>query len=289
MHAHGDQHGRNGDVEVRRLESLGGLELIRASYGRWSFPRHMHDEYVLGIMTRGAEQLSCRNRTWTAARNSLILLNPGEPHANCSLDDQGFTYRVCYVPVETVAGLLDEPPLFPVPVVEKSPAAAALLRLLRHAREGNPEIENETYLAEALAQLAASHGEHRPLAAVGAASADGKIDVARDYLEASFAENVPLKQLASLAGLAPCHFLRAFRRRVGLPPAEYQMHLRLIRAKALLRRGMPIASVAAEVGFADQSHLTRRFKAVVGLTPGAYVRGGTGDRAAAASSAARQQ
>jgi len=91
------------------------------------------------------------------------------------------------------------------------------------------------------------------------------------------------RRKARVAGLSPCHLNRVFRRALGLPPHAFQTQLRVVRAGALLRRGWPLAAVAAETGFADQSHLTRRFKTVVGVTPGAYrERKNVQDRAGAA-------
>ncbi|CAA9481240.1 MAG: Transcriptional regulator, AraC family [uncultured Rubrobacteraceae bacterium] len=55
-----------------------------------------------------------------------------------------------------------------------------------------------------------------------------------------------------------------------MPPHAYQTQARLDRARSLLLRGWPPARVARETGFADQSHLTRRFKRLVGVTPGRY-------------------
>jgi AraC-like DNA-binding protein len=55
-----------------------------------------------------------------------------------------------------------------------------------------------------------------------------------------------------------------------MPPHAYLVQIRLLRAKALLRRGRPIAHVASATGFADQSHFTRHFKRLMGVTPAKY-------------------
>lgn len=97
------------------------------------------------------------------------------------------------------------------------------------------------------------------------------VALALDYLEAHFAENVSLAELAALAGVDRFHLLRAFRRRLGLPPHLYQTQLRLRHARRLLLAGEPAAMAAAAAGFADQSHLIRKFKATYGVTPGQYL------------------
>jgi AraC-like DNA-binding protein len=98
---------------------------------------------------------------------------------------------------------------------------------------------------------------------------------ARELIDARFAENVTLSQLARAAGQSEFHLLRVFKRDVGVPPHTYQTLLRLARARELLARGKTASSTAAEVGFADQSHLTRHFRNMLGLTPRAYAKGST--------------
>jgi AraC-like DNA-binding protein len=66
------------------------------------------------------------------------------------------------------------------------------------------------------------------------------------------------------------HLVHAFTSEVGLPPHAYQIHLRIRRSRALLAAGMPLGGIAADLGFADQSHFGRHFRRVVGVTPGAY-------------------
>jgi AraC-like DNA-binding protein len=66
--------------------------------------------------------------------------------------------------------------------------------------------------------------------------------------------------------------LRAFRAVTGMSPHEYQTLLRVTRARRLLRGGGAIGTVAAEVGFYDQSHFHHCFRRIVGLTPGNYLR-----------------
>jgi len=79
-----------------------------------------------------------------------------------------------------------------------------------------------------------------------------------------------LSELADLAGLSIWRFATVFREQVGVSPHRYICRLRLVRAQALIRQGMPVASAASEAGFYDQSHLSRHFKSTFGMTPGQY-------------------
>ncbi len=90
------------------------------------------------------------------------------------------------------------------------------------------------------------------------------------YLDEHFAENVTLERLAEIAYLSPYHLNRIFSQTVGLPPHKYKIQRQVKQARSLLLQGMPLKQVAAETGFADQSHLTRQFKRLMQVTPGQY-------------------
>jgi AraC-like DNA-binding protein len=93
-----------------------------------------------------------------------------------------------------------------------------------------------------------------------------------DHLRAHVAESVSLDELAALAGLSKFHLLRSFRRVHGVTPHAYQMQLRLARAWQLIAQGHPLSRATYDAGFADQSHLTRRFGSQFGITPARYAR-----------------
>ncbi len=79
-----------------------------------------------------------------------------------------------------------------------------------------------------------------------------------------------LESLAIDLGAHPTQLIRAFGREYGLPPHRYVTGRRVDRARGLLLDRVPLAEVATAVGFYDQAHLTRHFRAVLGVTPGAY-------------------
>ena len=93
----------------------------------------------------------------------------------------------------------------------------------------------------------------------------------RDYIETHLDDRLTLTDLAGVACLSPYHFSRSFKQAVGVGPQRYVMQRRLDRAKTLMRRtNQPLASIAQEVGFVDQSHLTSMFRRETGVTPGRY-------------------
>lgn len=94
----------------------------------------------------------------------------------------------------------------------------------------------------------------------------------RDLLDARVADGVTLPEAARVLGAHPTHLVRAFGGEFGIPPHRYLTGRRLDRARRLLLAGERPADVAAVVGFHDQSHLTRHFRRLLGVTPAAYAR-----------------
>ena len=102
--------------------------------------------------------------------------------------------------------------------------------------------------------------------------APAAVATVRDLLRERLADPPTLAELAVLTELSQFALLRAFRAETGLPPHAYLNQVRVREARLLLDDGISAADVAAQVGFADQAHLTRHFKRVVGVPPAAYQR-----------------
>ncbi len=88
------------------------------------------------------------------------------------------------------------------------------------------------------------------------------------YIEDNLAENIALADLAAVVGLSVSHFNVLFREAVGLSPHQYLIRRRVERAKELLSEGkLSISQIAAESGFAHQSHLARHMSRILGVAP----------------------
>lgn len=97
---------------------------------------------------------------------------------------------------------------------------------------------------------------------------------AKELMSATLQEELPLNRLAAECNLSVRHFVRAFRRNTGTSPHQWLLKRRVEHARALLQnRGLSLTEVALACGFADQSHFTRVFTNVVGVSPGAWRRG----------------
>ena len=98
-----------------------------------------------------------------------------------------------------------------------------------------------------------------------------------EFVEANLGRRIAVSELAAVAGLSASALSRALRVSSGLTPTGLVARLRDDRARAMLDGGgATLAQVAAVCGYADQAHLTRRFKRAFGVTPSAYRKGARG-------------
>ncbi len=261
-----------------RHAAVPGVDLLRARYVTHRYGRHSHETYTFGLIETGVEEFDYGGRLLRAGPGAVALLNPDVVHTGQAGAPGGWSYRVLYPQVEVVAGVAAElgwrrgAPAFPETVVYDA-RSAGLLRAAHVAAEHGDALASSSLLNAALARLLAAHarpaaGQGRP----GSSRAPLAVRQARELITECLADPPSLGDLAVATGLSPFALLRAFRSETGLPPHAYLNQQRVRLARSLLDTGVMPAEVAAQAGFADQAHLTRHFKRVVGVPPGAYQR-----------------
>lgn len=140
----------------------------------------------------------------------------------------------------------------------------------------NPEYASQLFLDHTTLAVATHvahcYGGLRALqkAVTGGLSARNQ-QRAKEIIDANLAGEISLNHLAQQCGLSPRHFARAFKQSVGVAPHHWMVLRRCEHAKDMLRdTSVSIADIALASGFADQSHFTRTFTRVVGLSPGVW-------------------
>ncbi len=269
-------------VERAKFWRVGDLELLCARYVTHSFAPHTHDGYAIGVIRDGTERFRYRGASHDAVRGAVVLVNPAEVHTGHAATPSGWEYRMFYPEVSLLERAANElglrgTPFFPEPVVNDPELARRLLNAHAILENASSQLERDAVLLGALQVLISKHAEHRP-AMTNNLNDLSAVRMVRDHLEANFAENTSLEELSQLSGLSGFHLTRAFKRTCGLPPHALQTQLRVRDARRHLLEGKPIAQAALEAGFSDQSHLTRCFKRLYGVAPGAYLKGSTQER-----------
>lgn len=232
-----------------------------------SFAAHSHGHYVIGLVEEGRRLLVCNGVAFELVPGDLVVFNPGDVHG-CEQSDGGvFAYDSIAVDAELLDGArLEGPKVNDLAVVE------VFREVLRAIEEGaeTQAVEAVLCLCELLAAEETAEGD------AGASTSTGLYEGAAQRAMAHFcghlASPASLSTLAAEEGLSTYALIRAYKRRFAITPMRHLASLRVECACRLLREGVEPAAVAAEVGFADQAHLTRAFKQRLGTTPGAYQR-----------------
>ncbi len=247
------------------------LDLLTARFDRHVYASHAHEEFSIGVCVDGSEVIAYRGGHLRPSPGSIVVLDPGEMHTGGPAASDGYAYRALYPAPSLLADgtLGGDIPHFREPLVDDPELATALSRAHAELSACPDPLEAESRLPWLLTALARRHSTSR--AANDTVPGTAHIAHAvRDRLADDLLAPPSLADLATDLGLSRYQLLRAFRTTMGIPPYAWLAQHRVHRARGLLESGLKPAEVAALVGFADQAHLTRWFRRVLGVTPAAY-------------------
>jgi AraC-like DNA-binding protein len=251
---------------IRFGTSAEGIERAEVFLSTSGFEPHRHDTYAIGITTAGVQTFAYRSERRVCLPGQIHVLHPDEPHDGAAGTDEGFGYRILYLAPELVRRVLDDRvlPFVADPVHDVTPATRGLAARLHDIDEPIDDLaaaEIATLAADALRALCGRPAEGRTPIDLEA------VEAARERIAANPREHTSAEDLEAITGADRYTVARHFRRAFGTSPDRYRTMRRLALARRAIERGMPLAEVAAETGFADQSHMTRQFKRTYGLTP----------------------
>lgn len=252
-------------------EPVHGLQRLVARFGGHAYDPHRHETYAVGHTLWGAQAFRYRGSDRVSVQDECMVIHPDEVHDGHAGVPEGFSYRMLYVEPWLVCRALGRESLLPfVPgVVERD---AALAALIDEAFAGFPNpmepLQADAFISDVAAHLARRSDDARPPRAT--ALPVEEVAAARAFLTEEFDRQVTSGDLERITGFDRFELARAFRRLIGTSPHRYLVGRRLANARRLMAAGEPLAEAAAASGFADQSHMTRHFRARFGITPGRF-------------------
>ena len=265
-------------IELKQ-DATSGIETVRAHFEGHAYDPHWHDSYLVGITEQGLQQFNCRRQQHNSTPGKVFLLEPGDIHDGTAPEAGGFTYRTLYLDPRwldrELRAQFEEAPdnaqlSFAATLAEDPRLAIATANAFEAMHHDELRIVRQTALDHLLANLT-SHLRWRTLI-----DPDPRLPLvaqrARDYLHSHLHQDIGLDDLARVTGVDRFRLSRAFKAAFGMAPHAYLIQLRLTRARHLLARGEAPVSVAAALGFADQSHLGRWFQRAYRMTPADYRR-----------------
>jgi AraC-like DNA-binding protein len=229
---------------------------------------HAHRDMQLCFSVDFPGRYLYRGRKHDVPVGAVSVLDSWEPHAASDPMDRDRLshYLMLYVDPVAFRESVDLPrATAPRPIRTEAAVVSSFLRLYRALTSNESDLQQDELLREcASAVLPSGRCMRDP--------ASGVLLRARDFIAANAGKRIGLADIAAEAGLSPWHFARAFRRRFGMPPHQFQACMRIDLARRLLTEGVSSRDVALSAGFADQSHFVRWFKRLVGTTPTHYRR-----------------
>jgi AraC-like DNA-binding protein/quercetin dioxygenase-like cupin family protein len=251
---------------VKRREVAGFLLTELAYLANFRVKRHSHESAHFVLVLKGAYRENYGNKTRICKPGSLVFHPADEIHSNQIQNTTARDFSIEIAPgwidrFRDYSSWLDNPSHFR----GNGPAllAARLYREFQHLDEVSP------LAIEALAlEIAVAGARFRPKKA---SKPPRWLILSRDILHARFTESLRVADLAESVGIHPGYLASEFRRHYSSTVGQYVRKLRVRAAcRDLLRSEAPIAQIASAVGFYDQSHFSRTFKQLTGMTPGQY-------------------
>lgn len=241
-------------------------EVYHASFDH-AYPLHTHDDWAVMLVDRGAVAYDLDGVAHRAAPGALTLLPPGIAHdGRSAIAGAGYRKQVLYLRRDWLPdGTADR--VARRPTVTRGTAESAARRVHAALRYPGEEMAAEHWLLAVRDAV---------LAYTGTASVPVRdVPLARRLralVDDRYTESFTIAAAADELGAHPSHLVREFSRAYGMAPHRYLVARRVDAARRLLVDGCRPAEAAARTGFHDQAHLTRHFRRVWGVTPGALAR-----------------
>ncbi|MFZ5893003.1 MAG: helix-turn-helix transcriptional regulator [Myxococcota bacterium] len=261
-------------VSFQRRREFPGIE-VRSVEDSGDF-RHYTPDYEFLCVGTWRGEIGRRHRSVLLDETGLVCSQPGEVVWGRSLTG-GSRISLC-IERDVLAAQLSEHGIDLAnvrlkPFTRMSPRLRECLqRVLAAMDPSAARAELQTSLSEFVGVIASELIEGASNPSVRFASGRRDAERVREYLQNDPSVNVDLASVAKQMGVSRFRALRVFKRWYGLPPHAYQLRVRLGLVQKSLRDGLKPAEAAAEFGFFDQSHLTRHFRRLFGVTPAAYAR-----------------
>lgn len=263
--------------ETARLtvhRALDDLEMLAARYRDHAYALHTHPTWVFGVVTAGVERFRVGRTVNLAAPGAILVVNPEEPHDGERGCDEGWSYRTCYPSPALMREIADELELCRLPMfhcaVLPAPDLAAAFVAAHELGAAGDAFAAEAGMLTVLRAVARRFGDGSGRRDGGPTGSAGRVEAYDAAIAAGIAAPVSLAALAAAGGVTRFQVIRDFKRAAGMTPTQYVRDRRVRHACRLIAAGMPLAHVAVESGFSDQSHLTRAFKCVKGVTPAVW-------------------
>lgn len=245
------------------------LNLLEASFENRTFAPHFHDEYSIALITSGNHNFTCNKDDFTAHPGDIRLINPGDIHV-CKSKTWGY---LTITPDNNFVEAFSESCqkelhniTFTNPVINNKKLTKLFINLNSATKEWQDELMAENILEELIVNLISTYSNNS-IKTTDISYSKARLAQSIEYMKTHFDENLKLEALANISGLSKYHFLRKFKEEFNMTPHAYLLQIRIQNAKNMLLQNKALIDIAHSCGFSDQSHFTRVFNKIYGMSP----------------------
>jgi AraC-like DNA-binding protein len=262
---------------MSRIPSLCDVQMLQARYHAHSFAPHSHASFVVGAVERGSAHFRAPGLQGRLNAGDVLLIAPEVIHSANPAGAEGWSYRAIYPDADVLGAIVGRDAEARLRatrcfVIVGGHLASGIQVALKHLVWETNGFRSEGLFVEVVRSLLRGSRDLGMKRAFADEVPDSVLR-AREYIRTHPRDRMSLGDVARQAGLSPFQLVRAFGRAYGITPYAYFAQYRVREARRLLEHGQSPTDVARNAGFSDLSHLTRHFKRVVGVTPGAYADG----------------
>lgn len=244
-----------------KLDFFDGIELFEASQDVGHFPFHKHDTFCISIITRGTEVFENQNSKIIMPSNTVGVAQVNEIHKNASLGEMGYSYKTIYVNPELLAYFNNGKKVHKIaPAINDMQLFEQINTLFQH--------KNNVHLFEDTLKKVVKYKKET----LNENNTRFSIDIFNALIEKNLTRTIDTDFLAKQFHVSKYHFIRAFKKQIGITPQAYITLFKLEKAKVDLKCGKKsITEATYDYGFHDLSHFSRLFKKIYGTSPKYYL------------------
>ncbi|MCK6265518.1 AraC family transcriptional regulator [Vibrio sp. ZSDE26] len=247
------------------------ISLIQAQYQEFAFQRHYHLDFHIGLITQGQQKFVYKGTSYHAGAGQVVIMPPDELHDGHSNLKSGYQVNVFSVSPQWFQDLA-------APKAINHTLSFSELILSDHKTFSQLHRLHELLVSQNVSQLAKDCLPFEGLSTIVDRYAqyvsksklqlgNQSVQTLKEYLMANLDQPVRLEQLSDLCDLSTNQFQRHFKNKMGMTPYAWLSRLRMEQSMRLIKSGVCGTEVAHQVGFYDQAHFSKAFKAAFCISP----------------------
>ena len=238
-----------------------GITLLSANMTEFSYKRHAHEEYAVGVTLSGIQQYHSNSMLNSSYHSGVMLFNNEQAHDGFAADKRGISYIMLYIPTDLFSEISESKEIFKFssPIVYDKRLAGSILRLADNITQDGDDFLSTELLMDVVKNVSLNNHDY-PI------KPDTMVNRAMEMIRDNLGVNIRLDNICKELMVSKYHFIRMFKASMGISPYQFYLSCKLEHARHLLETEMDVYSVMTECGFFDLAHLNRHFKGAYGIT-----------------------